>query len=54
MIEIRTLEEFVEDLVTEGRTQKQVYFVAFNSRWKPFATEAFKIAKRLRRKLGKI
>lgn len=30
----RTLQEFVEDLLSNGRTAKQIIAVADNSRWK--------------------
>jgi formylmethanofuran dehydrogenase subunit E-like metal-binding protein len=52
--EPRTLEDFVEDMVSDGRTQHQVKYVAQSTRWKPQAEEAFRMAKKLRRQLGMI
>lgn len=43
----RTIEEFVEDLVTNGRTLKQILIVAFCCRWRDSVNEI----KRVHRKL---
>jgi hypothetical protein len=44
MDEKRTLEEFVEDLVTNGRSADQVRAVAICTRWAPQAGEAYDMA----------
>ena len=53
-MEMRTLEDFVEDMVSDGRTQEEIRAVAFSTRWKDRAEEAFRQAKRMRRRLKKI
>ena len=42
---MRTAQEFVEDLLTDGRTPKQILVVARNTRWKSEIEEVEKILK---------
>lgn len=45
----RTIEDFVEDLISDGRTPKQIRAVARSTRWEHFSEEAFSIAEGLYR-----
>ena len=45
--EIRTIQEFVEDMVSDGRDLEQILIVAFNSRWRNFKSEIEKEYRRL-------
>lgn len=43
----RTLEEFVEDLISDGRTPKEIRAIARSSRWSGQADEAKNLAERM-------
>jgi len=47
-MENRTLEDFVEDLITDGRSLNQILIVAFNSRWRSHEEEIKKMYRKLR------
>jgi hypothetical protein len=49
----RTLQEFVEDMVLEGRTPQQVFAVAMSTRWANVAHKARRTAAHLERRLRK-
>jgi len=49
-MEIRTLEDFVEDLITDGRDLNQILIVAFNSRWRSHKEEIKKMYRKYRKK----
>lgn len=42
MENIRTIQEFVEDMVSDGKSLKQILVVTFNSRWRNFRKEVEK------------
>ena len=39
MNEIRTIEDFVEDMISDGKSLKQILVVAESTRWKNFKKE---------------
>jgi len=44
-MKIRTVQEFVEDLIIDGRTHKEVICVAQSTRWEPHLEEVKKVLK---------
>ena len=55
MDEPRTVEEFVQDLMSDGRNLKQILAVAQCTRWKTYEeeiTDCYKKIKRARHKKG--
>ena len=50
---IRTLQEFVEDLLSNGRTPNQILAVAYSTRWKLQTEEIKEIIKSFSKKFKK-
>jgi len=46
-MESRTLEDFVEDMVTEGKSPDDIWAVARQTRWASVADETRELAKKL-------
>jgi len=49
----RTLEDFVEDMISDGRSPMAVRAVAFATRWAPQRDKAFRMAERMKRRIKK-
>ena len=49
----RTIQEFVEDLISDGRTEKQILCVAQSTRWSNRKEEIKEMIVRLRRRMTK-
>jgi len=49
MNQIRTIQEFVEDMVSDGRNLNQILIVAMCCRWKNFKQEIEKEYRRLKK-----
>ena len=47
MENVRTVQGFVEDMVSDGRNLNQILIVASNSRWKNFKSEIKREYRRL-------
>ena len=50
---MRTLEDFVEDMITDGRTLKEIKYVSHMTQWKPKMQEVLEYAKKLMKKKKK-
>ena len=46
-MESRTLQDFVEDMISDGRSPNDVWVVAIQTRWASVADETRELAKKL-------
>jgi len=50
----RTTEDFVEDMVSDGRSWKEIKYVAMCTRWSNVITEVKETYRKLKRRIGKV
>ena len=50
----RTTEEFVEDMVSDGRSWREIKYVAMCTRWSNVITDVKEIYRKLKRRIGKV